>query len=77
MKFFVTLYVVYDNETKDKVGIYSCADETEVMQNFYKYMSQYVGADNVASVLVEARNSVGGIYKTDVWTKLIEEVEED
>lgn len=67
MKYFVTLIVTYTDATKDKVGIYTAESEGDVLQLFYKYMSQYVNADKVATVFVTATNNVGGTYKSDVW----------
>lgn len=67
MKYFVSLFVVYKDGTKDKVGIYTYETQEEALRNFYKYMSDYVGTSNVASVTAEAKNSVGGVYKNEGW----------
>lgn len=60
MKFFVVLFVMFNDGTEDKVGIYKCATEDEAIKNFYKYMSQYVDVPNVATVTVEAKTNLGG-----------------
>jgi len=67
MKYYVILLVVFDNDTADKVAIYKYNTEAEAIQNFYKYMGQYVNGTNVKSVCVEAKNNVGGIYKNEAW----------
>lgn len=68
MKYYVILLVTYNNRDADKVGIYSFGTQEEALQNFYKYMGQYVNGANVATVCVEAKNNVGGIYKNESWT---------
>lgn len=67
MKYYVILLVVFNDGTPDKLGIYTVKSEAEAVQNFHKYMGQYVNGANVASVCVEAKNSVGGIYKNESW----------
>lgn len=78
MKFRVILEVIFNDGTTDKVGIYTYDTEDLALQGFYKYMGQYVGVGNVASVNVIAKNSVGGIYKNEFWENknLAEPVEE-
>lgn len=68
MKYYVVLIVTYLDGTKDKVSIYTFNSEVEAIKAFYTYMGQYVGADNVATVNVEAKNNVGGIYKNESWS---------
>ena len=68
MKFYVILLVVYNDSTADKKAIYEYDSEDAVLQGFYKYMSQFVNVDNVSTVNVEAKNSVGGVYKNETWT---------
>lgn len=68
MKYYVILLVTYNNGDADKVGIYTYGSEAEALQNFYVYMGRYVNAENVATVNVEAKNNVGGVYKNESWT---------
>lgn len=69
MKYYVVLTVVFNDGTNDKVGIYNFETEQKAIKNFYKYMSQYVDENNVQSVNVEAKNSVGGVYKNEAWVR--------
>lgn len=71
MKFRVVLEVIFNDGKEDKVGIYTYDSEELAIQGFYKYMGQYYGAENVDSLNVLAKNSVGGIYKNEVWTNPI------
>lgn len=83
MKFRVVLEVVFNDNSADKVGIYTYDSEDLALQGFYKYMSQYVGVENVDTVNVLAKNNVGGIYKNEFWvnpikpTPTVEEVVEE
>lgn len=76
MKFFVILYVVYKNETPDKKAIYMAETEDGAIKLFYKYMGEHIAVDNVYSVNVEAKNSVGGIFKNESWVSKTQEPEE-
>lgn len=76
MKFFVILYVVYKDETPDKKSIYMAETEDDAIKLFYKYMGEYIAVDNVYSVNVEAKNSVGGIFKNESWVSKTQEPEE-
>jgi len=68
MKYYVILLVTFKDGTKDKVAIYSYDTEASALKGFYSYMSQYVDAENVATVNVEAKNNLGGIYKNESWS---------
>lgn len=69
MKYFVILIVTYSDDTKDKVSIYTYEDKDTAISNFYKYMGQYVNAENVATVCVECKDNMGGIYRNEAWSK--------
>lgn len=67
MKYYVVLLVTFKNKEADKVAIYAYDSEEKAIKAFYTYMGQYIAADNVATVCVEAKNNVGGIYKNEYW----------
>ena len=71
MKYRIILEVVFNDGTDDKVAIYTCNNEDEAIAGFHRYMGQYVGLSNVEHVNVIAKNSVGGIYKNESWTRSI------
>lgn len=73
MKYLVILYVVFTDGSADKKAIYDAKTQDEAVQMFYKYMGQYTNGDNVESVNVEAKDSVGTIYKNDAWVRPTEE----
>lgn len=68
MKFLVVLNVIYNDDTPDKTSVYKYATEVEAVANFHKYLGQYIGGENVKTVLCMAINSVGGIYKNEFWS---------
>lgn len=67
MKYFVVLYATYNNGTADKKAIYEANSSDDAIKQVYKYMGSYTDADGVASVICEAKNSVGGTYKAESW----------
>lgn len=73
MKYYVILLVISEDGTKDKVAIYTYTSEEEALKNFYLYMGQYVNAEGIKSVCVEAKNSVGGVYKNEAWIAPVKE----
>lgn len=73
MKFYTIVIVTFSDGTPDKVGIYTQSSADAATKAFYNYMGQYVNADNVATVFVEAVNNVGGVYKHESWVKTVEQ----
>lgn len=67
MKHFVVLFVVYNNGTEDKKSLYMATSDNDAIRQVYKYMGQYTDAEGVASVMCEAKNTVGGTLKSEVW----------
>lgn len=72
MKHFVLLFVTYNDGTADKKALYDCKDETEALAMSHRYAGQYIGSAGVATVLSEARNSVGGVINTESWAPSVE-----
>lgn len=68
MEFMTIVCVIYKDGTAAKKAIYSTDSSDAAVKGVYQQMGMFMGADNVASVMAIAANSIGGIYKNEHWT---------
>ena len=72
MKFYTEEITVMVDGTS-AVAITEKATDIEARSSFHQIMASAMINENVASIHAEAKNSVGGIYESATWTRLIEE----
>ena len=66
MKFYVEEITVLKDGTSP-LAITEKASETEARAGFHQAMASAIINSNVASIHVEAKNEVGGIYENGTW----------
>lgn len=71
MKFYVEEITVLKDGTSP-IAITEKPSENEARASFHQAMASAIINPNVASIHVEAKNSVGGIYESGTWVAPIE-----
>ena len=72
MEYMIILCVTYKDENETKKAIYAAESQDAAVKGVHTNMGKYMAADNVASVMAIAANSIGGIYKNEHWTAPVE-----
>ena len=72
MKFYVEEITVLKDGTSP-IAITEKQSENEARASFHQTMASAIINPNVASIHVEAKNSVGGIYESATWTAPVPE----
>ena len=71
MKFYTEEITVMVDGTS-AVAITEKATDIEARSSFHQIMASAIINENVASIHVEAKNSVGGIYESETWIAPVE-----
>ena len=71
MKFYVEEITVLKDGTSP-IAITEKPTENEARASFHQAMASAIINSNVASIHVEAKNSVGGIYESGTWVAPVE-----
>lgn len=71
MKFYVEEITVLKDGTSP-IAITEKESEKEAISSFHQAMASAIINPNVASIHVEAKNDVGGIYESKTWIAPIE-----
>lgn len=69
MKNFVLLYITYKDGTSKK-SIYEADSEEAAIALYHNEMGKAMNDKNVATVLCEARNTLGGTYSTSHYERV-------
>ena len=72
MEYMTLVCVTYKDGTPTKKAIYAADSPDSAVKGVHTNMAQYMAADNVASVMAIAANSIGGIYKNEYWIAPVE-----
>lgn len=72
MEYMTILCVTYKDGTATRKAIYAADSPDAAVKGVHTNMAQYMTADNVASIMAIAANSIGGIYKNEHWTAPVE-----
>ena len=73
MKFYIEEITVL-KDGASPIAITEKPSENEARASFHQAMASAIINPNVASIHVEAKNSVGGIYESGTWTAPVPEV---
>lgn len=71
MKFYIEEITVLKDGTSP-IAITEKPSENEARASFHQAMASAIINPNVASIHVEAKNSVGGIYESGTWVAHVE-----
>lgn len=72
MKFYVEEITVLKDGTSP-IAITEKANENEARTSYHQAMASAIINPDVASIHVEAKNNVGGIYENGTWVAPVEE----
>lgn len=67
MEYLTVLCVIYNDGTAPTKAIYTAETADAAIKGVYTKMGQFMDAENVASVMAMAVNSVGDIFKNEHW----------
>ena len=76
MKFYVEEITVLKDGTSP-IAITEKASENEARANYHQAMASAIINPDVASIHVEAKNNVGGVYESGTWVAPVEEPTEE
>lgn len=72
MEYMTIVCVTYKDGSATRKAIYAAESPDSAVKGVHTNMAQYMAADNVASVMAIAANSIGGIYKNEHWMAPVE-----